>query len=135
MRAHGVVLDQPLVDDVLNLQDRVVDLVPEQLALHRAVEAFGVPVLPGAGLGDEHATNALLAQPVQQRVGDELAAVVGADQHRFAVPLEQFRQVGLDALGADAARHVRAQSHAGDGARRNSPGMLIEVPHSGRVSL
>jgi hypothetical protein len=22
-----------------------------------------------------------------------------------------------------------------DGARRNSPGMLIEVPHSGRVSL
>lgn len=25
--------------------------------------------------------------------------------------------------------------HMTDGARRNSPGMLIEVPHSGRVSL
>ena len=51
MRSDGVVLDQPLIDDVLDLEHGVVDLVAEELAFHRAVEPLGVAVLPRTGLG------------------------------------------------------------------------------------
>ena len=73
----GVVLGDPVGDHDPGFEHRVELLDVETLAAHAAVEAFDEGVLPEAGLLDEGTDYSLLADPGSNRLGDELASVVG----------------------------------------------------------
>src|SRR4051794_40544384 len=76
--AFVVVLDPP-GDDDLGFEQGVELLAVEALAAHAAVAPFGETVLLRAAFLDERRGHSLLAEPEHQGVGDELSAVVTAD--------------------------------------------------------
>lgn len=58
------------------LLERVEDLAIEQLVAQAGIEAFNVAVLPGTTWFDEQRLHPHLAEPVTDRSGRELRAVI-----------------------------------------------------------
>ena len=82
VRPNSVVVTAPVLDDDLGLLEGIEDLAVEQLVSEPRVEAFTVAVLPRGARCDIGGPGADGGDPVAHRVGDELGAVVGADELR-----------------------------------------------------
>ena len=75
-----VVLEPPVVEQELGFVETVEGFHVEELAAEVAVEGFDVGILPGCSRLDVAGRDAGEAAPVAECVGDELRAVVAADQ-------------------------------------------------------
>jgi len=92
MRANGVVVPSPALDDDLGLAQGVEDLSAEQLVAKACIETFDEPVLPGATGGDVGGSCPDRADPLLHRLGDELRAIIGPDMPGNATKDEQVRE-------------------------------------------
>ena len=75
MRALGVVVSTPTLDDDLCLGEAVEDFAVEQFVTELRVEAFAVAVLPGAARLDVGGSRSDGGDPFSHSLGDELRAV------------------------------------------------------------
>jgi hypothetical protein len=89
----------------------------EQFVAHRAVESFDVAVLLWCAFLDERRGLAVLAEPVDEGAGDELPAVVGADDRGFPAAGEQSLQ---------DPHHLACAGRTGDVAADRFAGELID---------
>ena len=78
MRTNLVVVPAPGFDDDLGLGARQEPLQAQALVTELAVEAFAHPVLPGLAGVDQGGLDLLVGDPLQQRLGNELRALVGS---------------------------------------------------------
>jgi len=98
VRALGVVMLAPLLDDELSFLERVEDLPVEQFIAEASIEALDVSVLPGWSWLDIGRPGGDGLDPLADRFGNELRAGVGSDVGR-RVALDE--QVGerIDHIG------------------------------------
>ena len=106
MRANGIVVAPPALDDDLGLAQGVEDLAVEQLVTQARVEALDEPVLPRAAGGDVGGLCADGGDPLLHRLGNELRAVVRTDMPGNAAQDEQTRQHIDDVDRFEPARHA-----------------------------
>ena len=92
VRTDRVVVPSPCFDHDLCLLQRVEDLAIEQFVAELAVEALAVAVLPRAAGLDIGRPRSDGGDPVAQRLGNELRAVVGAYAGRHTPQDEQIAQ-------------------------------------------
>lgn len=86
MRPDLVVMLAPDLDNDLRFSAAAEPFQAQALVPELAVEAFGAAILPRfSWLNDCHA-NALVTGPAQQRVGNELRTVVGAQSASWPPP-------------------------------------------------
>jgi hypothetical protein len=76
MRAHGIVVAPPALDNDLSLAQRVEDLAVEQLVAKPGVEALHVSVLPRAARRDVGGFRTDGRDPILHSLGNELRAIV-----------------------------------------------------------
>jgi len=84
LRAYGVVVNPPLLDQHLGFSERVEHLGVQQLVAQLAVEAFHVAVLPRATRLDKGCLGTNAVDPALHGGGHELRPVVRADVSRRA---------------------------------------------------
>jgi len=106
VRADGVVLLSPALDDHFGLSPAPEPVEGEAFVAELAVEALVGAVLPGFAGGDVGGLDALIGEPGQDGPGDELGPVVGADVLRGAVQADETRQDVDDPSRADAAGDI-----------------------------
>ena len=95
MWPDGVVVAAPALDQHLGLLQRVEDLAVEELVPELSIEALVVTVLPRTAWLDVEGLYVDPTEPVPDRLGCELAAIVGPDMIRSPVlgkELSQNRQ-------------------------------------------
>src|SRR5688500_16798112 len=92
MRADGVVVPPPALDNDLRLSQRVEDFAIEQFIAQAGIEAFDEAVLPWAASFDVGGPCTHGCNPVLHGFGDEFGAVVGADVPGNAAQDEEVRQ-------------------------------------------
>ena len=92
MRAHGIVMAPPALDDDLRLLQRVEDLAVEQFVPQAGVEALDVAVLPRTARRDVGRLGADRGDPLLHGLGDELRPVVGPNVPGHAAQDEEIRQ-------------------------------------------
>ena len=91
MRANGVVVPSPALDDHLGLLQRVKDFTVEQFIAKLRVEAFAIAVLPRAAWFDVGGFDSNGCEPLADGLGDEL----------WAIARQEFgRREALTACGA-----------------------------------
>jgi len=76
VRPERVVLNAPLFDQHLSLPEGVEDLSIKDFVSELAVEAFAIPVLPGAPRFDEEGSYTCSFKAAAYRVGSEFWAVI-----------------------------------------------------------
>jgi hypothetical protein len=76
MRAYGVEVPPPALNDDLRLGESVEDLAVEQFVPQPGIERLDEAVLPGAAGRDVGGLRANRADPTLYGLGDELGAVV-----------------------------------------------------------
>lgn len=113
MGANVVVVLAPRLDDDDRFPARSEPLDAETLVAEFAVEALVGAVLPGLARIDQRRLDVLLHDPLQDRLADELGAIVGAQEGRSATLADQTAQNLNDAPGADAASHIDRQALSG----------------------
>src|SRR4051812_1319485 len=84
MRPDGVVMPAPALDDDLRLAKSVEDLAVEQFVPQPGIEALDIAILPRAARSDVGGLGSNRRDPLLDGLGDELRAVVGADEARHA---------------------------------------------------
>src|SRR6266568_8372409 len=104
MRANGIVVTAPTLDDDLGLPQRVEDLAIEQLVSQARVEALDNAVFPRAAWRNVGGLCPDRADPLLYCVGEEFGAVVGTDVLGNAT---QNEQVGQDVDDVDRFEPVR----------------------------
>lgn len=92
MRANRVVVAAPGFDHDLGLGAREKPFEAQALVAELTVEALADAILPGLAGVDQRRLDALLGDPLQQRTGDELRPIVGAQIERRAALADQARQ-------------------------------------------
>lgn len=92
VRALAVIVLAPLFDDDLGLLQCVEDFAVEQLVPEAGVEALDIAVLPRRPWGDVCRLRSHGADPVPHFLGDELRAIVGANECRRPQQDEEVRQ-------------------------------------------
>ena len=80
MRAHLVEVPPPVFDHDLRLGARPEPFEAQALVAELAVEALRDAILPGLAGIDQCRVDALLDDPGQQRLGDELRPIVAAQK-------------------------------------------------------
>ena len=88
-------------------------LTVHELVPDTAVETLGVSILPRTARFDIQCSHADLLQPVANRLGQELTAVVTAKVLRHAVSSEQLRQLVNYILAGDVPVHLQGQALPG----------------------
>ena len=76
MRTHRVVVAAPVFDHNLGLLQCVEDLAVEQFIAQLAVEALAIAILPRTARLDVSGLGSDGGDPIPERLGDELRAVV-----------------------------------------------------------
>ena len=89
-----VVLEAPLLDEYLRLEQRVEALTVEALVPELAVKRLDVAILPGAARLDEERLHGHALEPVRHGLGGELGAVVRADVGGNSAPHEALGEAG-----------------------------------------
>ncbi len=117
MRPELVVVPSPTLDKHICLLERVEDLSIQQLVSELSVEALVVAVLPRAPRLDEERFHIDPAEPLTDRLGGELRAVVGADVIRWAAVCEQVRE---------KVQHIVCADPTGDQDGETFPGVLVD---------
>ena len=92
MGPEGVVLPTPAVGQALSLSHRGKQPGVEELIPEPAVERLGKAVLPWGAWLDVGSGGAAAFAPTPQSVGDELGAVVAADECRSWIEAGEFLQ-------------------------------------------
>ena len=103
MGPEVVVLQAPLLNEDLRLEERVEALPVEALISQLAVEGLDVAVLPGAAGLDEERPHPDPLQPAAHRPGGELGAVVAADVGGNATAHEELGETGEHLGGGQTA--------------------------------
>src|SRR5438552_18735577 len=96
MRSLIVILIAPLLKDDLRFEQTAEEFAVKALVAQLVVEAFDVAVLPRASRFDVDGFYFILLEPVLNRIGDELGAVVAAQMVGPAVSLEGRLHYGDD---------------------------------------
>jgi len=91
MRANGIVVTAPALDDDLGFAQRVEELAVEQLVAQAGIETFDEAILPRAARRDVGGLGPDGADPLLHRLGDEFRAIVGTDVLGDAAQDEQIR--------------------------------------------
>ena len=86
MRSRGIVMPTPGLDDHLRLATTAEPFDGEALVAEAPVEALVGAVLPGLAGIDQGRFDAGSLQPLENRLADELGAVVRAQVPRRAAP-------------------------------------------------
>ena len=92
VRAHGVVVSPPALDDDLRLGERIEDLSIEQFILQAGVERLDESVLPWAARRDGGGLGPDRRDPRLNGLRDELRANVGTDMAPHGAQDEAVRQ-------------------------------------------
>ena len=103
MRALLVVVVSPVREDHSRFAERVYQLAVQALLPESAVEALGVSVLPWASGADIESLDPIALEPLLDRLGDELGAVVRADAFGGPMLAYRFLQQGQRVGGLDGA--------------------------------
>ena len=82
MGPEGVVLPAPAIGQALGLSHRGEQLGVEEFVLEPANERLGIAVLPWRAWLDVRGCGAAVLAPSSERVGNELRAVIAADERR-----------------------------------------------------
>ena len=94
MGPEVVVLEAPLLDEYLRLEQRVEALTVEALVPEPAVKRLDGAILPGAARLDEERLHGHALEPVTHGLGGELGAVVRADVGGNSAPHEALGEAG-----------------------------------------
>ena len=89
MRSDGVVVSPTLLDDDLNLAERVEDLAIEKFIPEAGIDAFAVSILLGRARFDEGCLGANSCNPVPDLLSNELRAVAPAEGRLGEPPRRQ----------------------------------------------
>ena len=114
MRPDVVVMPAPDFDHDASLLATAEPFERQAFVTEFAVEALVVAVLPGFARIDQCGVYLRVAEPFEDRVADELRAVVRAEEPRRAVLGDQTREYLDHAGGANRAGHVDRQALAGE---------------------
>ena len=110
-----VVVDAPVADEHLGLEERVELPEVEQFVAEAAVEGLDPGVLPGRARIDEHACGAVGCAPLGDDDRDELGAVVETDERRCPAPLDHDPvKHGDDVIGGDRVLDSDLEALAGE---------------------
>src|ERR1700733_3459965 len=96
-----VVVDPPVLDEHLRLEQAVEAPAVEEFVTQSSVERLDPGVLPGRTRVDEDRTDTVKTAPVAHRMGDELGTVVEAHEGRSAAFYDQAVQGGHHPIGVD----------------------------------
>jgi hypothetical protein len=92
VRALAVVVLPPLFDDDFGLLECVEDFAVEQLIPEAGVEGLAVAILPRRPWGDIGSFSSHSIDPTTNLFCDELRAIIGTDECRWAPQDEEVRQ-------------------------------------------
>src|SRR6185312_4715481 len=106
VRAHGVVVLAPRLDDDLGFASRTKPLDTQTLVAELAVEPFVGAVLPRHAMIDKRGLDARIGEPLQDGMAYELGTVVRPQVGRRSVYAHQARKHVDDAYRANAPGHV-----------------------------
>src|ERR687892_300165 len=109
MRSDLVVFTDPVPKDDPGLEDRVELFTVQLLISHGAVEALHEGILLRAPLLDECRDHPAVSEPGDHGLGDELTAVVGAEDPGPAMDPEQLFEAGDHVAGADRGADPTAE--------------------------
>src|SRR6478672_6318529 len=98
MRADGVIMPPPGLDQHFGLGEAVEDLAVEQFVAKRSVEALVVAILPGRTGRDVERLDPDLPEPFLDRRRDKFAAIIGPDMGWRPAGDEQLGKRGQDIL-------------------------------------
>ena len=84
MRAPGVVVLAPALDDGLRFGEAVEDFAVQKLVTQLRVEALAIAIFPRRARLDEGRLRSNGCDPVPNRFGDEIRAIVGTQMTRPA---------------------------------------------------
>ena len=105
MRPERVVLNAPSFDQHLSLPECVEDFSIKDFVSELAVEAFTVPVLPGAARFYKEGSYTRSFKPVAYCVGSELRAVIRSDMLRWSMGHEEIREAMEHIIGVEPPVH------------------------------
>jgi hypothetical protein len=115
VRAVGVVLDSPVGDEDLGLEECVELLDGQQLVAYAAAVGLDPRVLPGRAGLDVAGATAAEAAPVAQRVGGQLRPVVAADEGGVTPSLpDDLVETGDRGVGVDGVVDEISEGLAGE---------------------
>ena len=110
VRADGVVVVAPLLDDDLGFLEAVEDFPVEQLVAQLAVEALAVAVLPGTAGFDVERLGSDISKPLTHDLGRHLRAIVGTDVFGDAADQHHIGHRFQDTEAVDPAGHPDRQT-------------------------
>src|SRR5262245_28180616 len=113
MRADGIVVLTPGLDDHLRLATAAEPLQAQTLVAEATVEALVGTVLPRLARIDQRGLHASGLQPLQDRLADEFRTVVRTQVSRRTTLADQAGKHLDDTPRADAAGDVDCQALAG----------------------
>ena len=114
VRSHRVVVLPPCLDDDLGFAASAEPLDAQALVAKFAVEGLVRSVLPGLSRIDQCGFDARFADPLQDRMADELGAVVGSKVDGRTVNTHQSRQHLNDPRRADTPGDIDRQAFMGE---------------------
>lgn len=101
-----VVVDMPVLDERVSLEEGVEDLAVEELVAKASLEGFDPGLVPGLIPVDEGCPGSAKATPVSDGVRDELRTVVEAYVDRKALLADDLVDRGEDVVRVDRAIHA-----------------------------
>src|SRR5512137_955349 len=110
MRPDIIVFQAPPFNEHLSLFQGIEDLTVEPLIPQLAVETLNEAILPGASRLDIQGLNPDAAQPVSNRFGRKLRAVVRTDVLRNAMPDKKSCQTLQHIVSAEPTLHNNRQA-------------------------
>src|SRR5262249_1782624 len=110
MGPNRVEVPAPAFDDDLRLAQCVEDLAVEQLVAQPGIKTLDEAVLPGAAGRDVGRLCPDGADPLLDRLGNELRAVIGTDMPRNAAKDEQVGEHIDDVDRLEPTRHPNSQA-------------------------
>ena len=110
MGPEVVVLPAPAIGQALGLSHRGEQLSVEEFIPEPAVEGFSKAVLPRGAWLDVSGCGAAVLAPAPQGVGNELRAVIAADERRSWVEAGELLQHHNHVLGLATPSHVDRQA-------------------------
>lgn len=114
MRADGVVVSPPCLDQDLGFGEAEEQLAIEQLVAQLAVEALAIAVFPRTSRFDIGGFGAYGGDPIAERAGNELRPIVGSDIGWWSVQDHQISQGLQHVGGVQFALHPDGQCLVGE---------------------
>src|SRR6516162_11067231 len=111
MRANGIVVTAPALDDDPGFVQGVKDLAVEQFVAQARVETFDEAVLPRAARRDVGGLRADSADPFLHRFGNKFRTIIGADVLRHAAQENRSESRSMTSIDV-SRRETRMARHS-----------------------